>query len=77
MALEIPAPEHRLGGPGVDSPAFLHLDEYNIDPLVVSFDRHPKPRVLGRFSRQFMNRATQQFAGNIKAGRSKGKDRRQ
>lgn len=77
MALEIPVFERKLAGLRADRPAFLHLDEYNIDPLVSSFDRHPKPRVLGRFSRQFMNRVTQQFAINIKAGRSKGNDRRQ
>ena len=77
MAIEISAPERKLGGLRIDRPAFLHLDEYNIDPLVGSFDRHPRPRVLGRFSRQFMNKVTRQLADNIKAGRSKGNDRRQ
>jgi hypothetical protein len=74
--LEIPPRERVLGGLDQSRLAYLHLNEVNIDPSTGSFDRPPNPRILGRLSREFMNKVTQQLADNIKRGATTTTDRR-
>ncbi|MBZ0262889.1 MAG: hypothetical protein K8F90_20065 [Hyphomicrobiales bacterium] len=74
--IEITEFEKRLAGLDPARPAYVHLDEFNFDPVVGSLVRKGNPVVLGRFSRSFLEHITGALATNIKLKSSRGIDRR-
>lgn len=74
--IEITEFEKRQAGLDPARPAFVHLDEFNFDPVKGSFVRKGNPVVLGRFSRGFLEQITGALATNIKLKSSTGIDRR-
>ena len=74
--IEITEFEKRLAGLDPARPAYVHLDEFNFDPVERSFVRKGKPVVLGRFSRSFLEQITGALAINIKLKSATGIDRR-
>jgi len=74
--IEITEFEKQLAGLDPARPAYVHLDEFNFDPVEGSIVRKGNPVVLGRFSRKFLEQITGALATNIKLRSSKGIDRR-
>lgn len=74
--IEITKFEKQLAGLDPVRPAYVHLDEFNFDPVEGSFVRKGNPVVLGRFSRNFLEQITGALAANIKLKSTTGIDRR-
>jgi hypothetical protein len=74
--IEITEFEKKRAGLDPARPAYVHLDEFNFDPVEGSFVRKGNPAVLGRFSRGFLEQITGALATNIKLKSSTGIDRR-
>ena len=74
--IEITEFEKQRAGLDPARPAYVHLDEFNFDPVEGSFVRKGNPVVLGRFSRGFLEQITGALATNIKLKSSTGIDRR-
>jgi hypothetical protein len=74
--IEITEFEKQLAGLDPARPAYVHLDEFNFDPVEGSFVRKGNPVVLGRFSRNFLEQITGALAANIKLKSTTGIDRR-
>ena len=74
--IEITQLEKRKAGLDPARSAFVHLDEFNFDPVEGSFVRKGNSDVLGRFTRGFLEQITDALAANIKLKSSRGIDRR-
>ena len=61
---------------GADMDAYLHLGEYNLDPLQGSVEMPAKPVILGRFSETFMRKVTDKLAEGIRQRKSKAINRK-
>jgi hypothetical protein len=69
MTLKIPASELRLAGLSEFRDGYIHLSEVNLDRLQNSFSFNPKTKILGRFSKGFIQVVAKRLAENIRAKR--------
>jgi hypothetical protein len=74
--LKIPVGEKKLAGLKKERDAYLHLGEYNLDPLEGSVEMPSKPVILGRFSETFMRKVTDKLAEGIRNRQSKAVNRK-
>jgi hypothetical protein len=74
--LKIPMGEKKLAGLKKERDAYLHLGEYNLDPLEGSVEMPPKPIILGRFSEKFMRKTTEKLAEGIRIRKAKAINRK-
>jgi hypothetical protein len=74
--LELPVAEKRRAGLDTARSAFLHLGEYNIDPVEGSVEMPPNPRILGQLSEAFWRIVASRLAANIKVRKAKRIDRK-
>ena len=74
--LKIPVNEKKLAGLKKERDAYLHLGEYNLDPLEGSVEMPSKPVVLGRFSVTFMRKVTDKLAQGIRIRKAKAINRK-
>lgn len=74
--LKIPANEKKLAGLKKERDAYLHLGEYNLDPVEGSVEMPAKPVVLGRFSVTFMRKVTDKLAQGIRIRKAKAINRK-
>ena len=74
--LKIPFGEKKLADLKKELDAYLHLGEYNLDPLQGSVEMPAKPVILGRFSETFMRKVTDKLAEGIRQRKSKAINRK-
>jgi hypothetical protein len=75
-SIEIPISEKLVAGLDPVRAAFVHVSEYNIDPLSSSMVRNPNAKFFGRFNRRFAETIAAALAEAMRAKSSRGIDRR-
>lgn len=66
LSIEVPLEEAAAAGLNPSRRAFIHLNEVNFDRIENSYSFNPNARILGRFSKVFIERMTRQLVDNIK-----------
>jgi hypothetical protein len=75
-SLVVPDIEKQRAGLNPGRPAYVHIDEFNFDPMEGSIIRSSRPKVLGRFSKGFTEQIASALAVRIRLKSATGIDRR-
>ena len=74
--VEISAKEKRLAGLDEQRAAYVHIAEYNLDPLIGSIVRRSRSKITGRFSEAFARQITEALAKRMRVKLTTAIDRR-
>jgi hypothetical protein len=66
LSIRVPQDELKLSGLSQFREAYVHLSEVNFDRRENSYTFNPRAKVLGRFSKDFLQRVAKQLIINIK-----------